>query len=172
MSEPQPPLKKKVPYVENTVFLIPDLDYDERVIKVYLRNKYDGIPKDMIANQFVESIIMYPGVRIVVVVRRPREDQPIGPKHVLEYDSTKGFTVARDIPPETYAEAWPKGEVYESEPLMVAQWVKAERAHMFRPVRPDPNKLINKLCEEAWPCIVRPDNPPDFMIRCVYCGGG
>jgi hypothetical protein len=175
MPEPQQQLatqqpKKKVQYVENTVFLVPDLDFDQKVIGVYLRNKYEGIPRDMIAHQFVNSIVMYPGVRIVVCVRRPREYESLGPNFVMEYDAIQGCKVERKIPPEAYAEAWPKGEVYESEPIVVSQYVKAERAHMFRPVKPDPNKLINKLCEEAWPCRVTPQNEPDFMIRCEYAG--
>lgn len=160
----QPPeTDDRLPYPENTVFLLPDLDYDKRVINLYLKQKYKGIPAQYIDSQVNSQAI--PFVRdlaFVVCVRRAKEDEVPGPDHEDYEDPKSGKIRSRPIKPETYIH-----EVVESAPIRVGDHVKIERGTMFAPVETNLRPLIQALSDAAYPYRVSSQNKPDFMIRCT-----
>jgi len=156
------PADTRVPCPENTIFLIPDLEYDARVINLYLKKKYKNIPAAMITNQVNSNMLAFvTGLQFVVCVRRAQEDQSLGPD--FEYVEDKnGKTRMVPIKHETYI-----SDVVESAPVKVSEYVKVQPASMFQQTETNLKPLIQALGDAAYPFRVTSQNKPDFMIRCV-----
>lgn len=156
------PADGRQPYPDNTIFLIPDIEYDAKVIRGYLAKKYRTIPKDMIVSQVnTQAVPHLPDMQFIVCVRRPVDGEALGLSYTVGPDE-RGVLRERPIAPETYHH-----EVYESPIIRVKDHVKASKADMFKAIETDVSPLINVLCEHAQPCRVSVQNKPDFMLRCV-----
>lgn len=146
------------------VFLVPDIGYDQGVIKGYLKKKYSGIPPEMITSQVNMSVMAnLANLEFVVCVRRGIDGEP-GPAYTVETVETQSGTRRREvpIPPETY-----HNEVYESAPIRVRDHVKIEKVNLFRATEPQLGDLINVLCAHAMPHRITPQNKPDMLLRFV-----
>lgn len=156
----------RIPAPDNTVWLIPDIDYDKQVITKYLLKKYSGLPRDMIQSQVnMQALPHLPDVKVVVLVRRPKEDEVLGPMVTFEFDTARNQMKPIPVPPETYVH-----EVVENPPVRVGDYVTVKPGQIFRPQETDIMPLVDKLCDYAHPCRVSPQCKPDFMLRCVWAG--
>lgn len=151
----------RIPYPEDTVFLVPEIPYDVQVIRGYLNKKYRGIPKDMVVSQVnMQALPHLEGLKFIVCVRRGKEAPP-GPEHDIVPDD-RGVLRTKPIPPDRYHD-----EVYESPVIRVRDHVKATKGSMFAAIETNLNPLIDALAEHAYPCRIFPQNKPDFMLRMV-----
>lgn len=152
---------------KDTVWLVPDIDYDKQVIQKYLAAKYRDIPRDMIQVQVnMQALPHVPTMQIIVCVRRQKDEfSPLGPSNRVVFDQARQSNRHEPIPPETYID-----EVFESEPVRVGEYVKVTPGMIFRPQETDLNPLIDRLCALAAPCRVTPQCKPDVMLRCVWGG--
>lgn len=152
----------RIPYPEETVFLVPEIPYDVQVIRGYLNKKYKNVPKDMIVSQVNMNYLPHvEKMQIIVCVRRGKDGGTPGAEHVIVPDE-RGTLRTRPIAPETYQD-----EVYESPAIKVRDHLKMTRGSMFTQQETNLNPLIDVLAEHAYPCRVFPQNKPDFMLRCV-----
>lgn len=154
--------KAKIKFPANTLFLVPDIPYDRKVIELYLADKYDVVDRGVIQASFNMDAVPYVrDMAIVVMSIRP-------PEHTVrkQWDvGTDAHGVKFEIPiPESEHVQW----VRESPILRVADLVHMVAAQMFRPTKPDLTKLIDTLAEYAAPYRIKPQNAPDSMCTMVY----
>lgn len=159
MTDQAPRPKPKFP--QNTLFLVPDIPYDRKVIELYLQSKYETIDRSVIQASFNMDAVPYvTQMQIVVMSIRP-------PEHTVrrQWDvGTDAHGVKFEIPiPESEHVQW----VHEGPVLRVSDLVSMQAAQMFRPTKPDLTKLINTLAEHAHPYRIKPQNPPDSMCTMV-----
>lgn len=162
-----PPTDGKIPAPANTVWMVPDIDYDKQVIGKYLARKYSNLPKEMIQSQVnMQALPHLPDVKLVVLGRRqPEEGTPVGPSTRVEFNQFKNANEHIPIPPETYVH-----EVYESPPVRVGDYVHVTPGQIFRPQETNIAPLIDVLCAHAAPNRITPQSKPDFMLRYVWGG--
>jgi hypothetical protein len=163
MNQPaKPEQDTRIPYPEDTVFLVPDVPYEKRVIQGYLNKKYKKIPHDMIVSEVnMNALPHLDSLKLVVCVRRGEDGQPPGAAG-QPYTDERGILRERIVAPETYHH-----EVYESPAIRVRDHVAMGKATMFRQVEPSLNALIDVLAEHASPFRIFPQNKPDSMLRCM-----
>lgn len=163
----QPPRDTRIQAPADTVFFVPDVDFDKLVIQKYLNRKYVGIPKDYIQSQVNMQVFPHvPEMGIIVLVRRQREEGiPLGPSTQVVFNQFKNANEHVPIPPETYID-----EVYESPRIRVGDHVHVKPGQLFRPQETNINPLIDVLCEHAAPNRITPQSKPDFMLRFVWGG--
>jgi hypothetical protein len=162
-----PPVDARKPAPPDTVWLVPDIDFDRSVIQQYLIRKYRDLPKEMIVSQInMQALPHLPAMKIVVLVRRQVDDfTPLSPAFNVEHDPLKGGLRSTPVKPETCIH-----EVTESKPVKVGEHINVMPGQIFRPQETDLNPLVNVLCELAAPCRVTPQCKPDFMLRMVWAG--
>lgn len=154
--------KPKLKFPSNTLFLVPDIPYDRKVIELYLLDKYETVDRAVLQASFNMDAVPYVrDMQIVVMSIRP-------PEHTVRLQwevGTDAHGVKFEIPkPEREHVQY----VVESPALRVADLVHMAAAQMFRPTKPDLSKLIDTLAEYAHPYRIKPQNPPDSMCTMVY----
>lgn len=158
VSEPD----KRIPYPEDTIFLVPDVAYDRRVCTGYLQKKYKGLPNSVIVSEVNMTALPHlEKLKIIVCVRRGVDGEPLGPAGEMFTDQ-RGILREKPIKPETYHH-----EVYESPSVRVRDHVTMGSASLFKQVEPSLNELIDVLAVHASPFRIFPQNKPDSMLRCV-----
>lgn|SRR3982750_4989405 len=160
MTEITPKAKPKFP--ANTLFLVPDIPYDRKVIELYLFEKYDGVDRNVIQASFnMDAVPFVQNMQIVVMAIRP-------PEHTVR----KQWDVGTDAHGVKFEIPIPEAEhvkyVRESPILKVSDLVQMQAAQMFRPTKPDLSKLIDTLAEYAHPYRIKPQSPPDSMCTMIY----
>jgi len=151
----------RIPYPTDTIFFVPDIPYEQGVIKGYINKKYSNVPKDMIVSQVNMNALPHLDIKFIVLVRKGVNGEPPGPAYHLVPDEF-GKKMEKPVAPDTY-----HGEVYESPAIRVRDFVQMPRITMFQQVEPNLNPLIDALCDHAWPCRITPQNKPDSMLRFV-----
>lgn len=152
----------RIPYPEDTVFLVPEIPYDVQVIRGYLNKKYKNIPRDMIVSQVNMNYLPHvENMKFIVCVRRGKDGGTPGPEHHIVPDE-RGVLRTRPIAPDTYHD-----EVCESPSIKVRDHLKMSKGSMFTQQETNLNPLIDVLAEHAYPCRIFPQNKPDSMLRCV-----
>lgn len=156
------PSKSKLKFPANTLFLVPDVPYDRKVIELFLLDKYDGVDRAHIQSAFnMDAVPFVQNMQIVVMTIR-------APEHVVRkaWDvGTDAHGVKFEIP---ISEREHVQYVHESPILRVCDLVQMQAAQMFRPTKPDLTALINTLAEHAHPYRIKPQNAPDSMCAMVF----
>lgn len=150
----------RIPYPDDTVFFVPEAPYENSVIRGYLNKKYKNIPKDMIVSQVNMGVLPHlETIKFIVCVRRGADGNPPGDAYTVGPDD-RGILRERPIPPETYHR-----EVYESPSIRARDHISATRVSLFTQNETNLLKLIDVLCEHAYPCRITPQNKPDMMLK-------
>lgn len=156
------PDKQKLKWPAGTLFLVPDIPYDRKVIEMYLADKYETIDRAHIQSAFnMDAVPFVQNMQIVVMTIRP-------PEHYVR----KQWDVGTDAHGVKFEIPIPEAEhvryVVESPVLRICDLVQMQAAQMFRPTKPDLTNLINALAEHAAPYRIQPQNPPDAMCRMMF----
>lgn len=168
----QPEETGKLPYPDETVFLIPDIEYDAKVIKGYLAKKYKGIPREMIVSQAnTHAVPHLASMGFIVCVRRAEEGEELGLSYTVGPDD-RGILRERPIAPDSYhsevvENSQRLGPLTPCKPIKVTDYVKAPKTSLFASVETDVQPLVVALSEHAHPCRVTVQNKPDFLLRMV-----
>lgn len=143
--------------IDNTLFLIPESDYDRDVARAYLSNRYPNARS--VSHQFhAEKLTYVQGARIVVCTRRGIDGKPSGPAWKRRKDEEGKFEDFK-IPADTYV-----NEIVESAPIVVAECMDVVPATMFSEGSVDMTELAARLAEHAYPYrIALPADPRDKM---------
>lgn len=143
--------------IEKTLFLIPEGDYDQQVVREYLKIRYPEA-QNVVAMFHAERLSYIKGAQIVVVTRRGKNGGHPGPSWRRQKDVEDVWKETK-IPPETYLD-----EVVESAPVVVAQCMDVSPANMFSDQQVDMSELVVRLTELAMPYrIAVPADPRDRM---------
>lgn len=143
--------------LEQTLFLIPEPEYDGQVARAYISARYPEA-KNIVCAFHAEKLSYVKGAQIVVVTRRGLNGKITGPRTKRTKDEEGTFYDA-PIPPETYL-----SEVVESEPIDVASCMDVVPATMFSEQQVDMKELTSRLAERAAPFrIAPPADPKDRM---------
>lgn len=147
----------KLRNLEQTLFLVPEPEYDNMVARAYIANRY---PEAMnVVHAFhAEKLSYVKGAQIVVITRRGINGKVTGPRTKRTKDEEGTFYDA-PIPPDTYL-----AECVESEPIVVADCISVTTATMFSDQTVDMTELVARLAEVAAPFrIAPPADPKDRM---------
>ena len=161
MSNPNANAPQRIPYPADTIFFVPDIPYEQGVIKGYIAKKYKDVPKDMIVSQVNMNALPHLDIKFIVFVRKGKDGNAPGPAYHIVPDD-RGVLREKTVSPETYHD-----EVYESPAIRVRDFITMPRVTMFQQVEPNLNPLIDALCDHAWPCRITPQNKPDSMLKFV-----
>lgn len=159
VSKPEAP-KKKLPVPANTLFLVPEPDYDQRVVKAALKERYEPISHHAIASKFNMQAAPHIPDFAIIVCKRVVEDPRMSPGSRTERDPHTGEFREFVIAPETYVH-----EVVLSKPLKISEFITLSEAGWMAARQIDISPFINAVSEAAHPYRVLPENPPDFMCR-------
>lgn len=145
--------------MDRTMFLIPESDYDQRVCKAYLANRYPEA-KAIVSQFHAERMSYVKDAQIVVVTRRAAPGKQLGSGYKrMQDEETKGW-FDMPVPPETYLH-----EVVESPPIVVAECMLVKPADMFSEQSIDMSELTARLAERAHPYrIAIPADERDRMF--------
>lgn len=144
--------------LEQTLFLVPEPEYDGQVARAYLERRYQGEARNVVSAFNAEKLAYVKGSQVVVVTRRGKDGRSTGPRTRRTRDEEGTFHDA-PIPPETYLE-----EIVESEPITVSDCIAMTEATMFSDASVDFSELVARLAERAVPFrIAPPADPKDRM---------
>ena len=148
------------PYPDDTVFFVPDAPYEQNVIRGYLNKKYKNIPKDMVVSQVNMGVLPHlEKLNFIVCVRRGADGNPPGNAYNVVPDE-RGILREKPIAPETY-----HNEVYESPQIRARDHIGSAKISLFTQQETSLLKLIDVLCEHAYPMRITPQNKPDLMLK-------
>lgn len=156
------PEKIKPRFPANTLFLVPNIPYDRKVIELYLNDKYEGVDRAHIQSGFnMDAVPFVQNMQIVVMSIRT-------PEHVVR----KQWDIGTDAHGVKFEIAIPESDhvkyVVESPILRVSDLVQMQAAQMFRPTKPDLTKLVDVLAEHAHPYRIQTQNDPDSMCNMMF----
>lgn len=147
---------------ENTLFLVPENDYDSNIARLYVTNKY-GERAQVTTELRPERMATWRGGRVVVITRRQLPGKDLGTRLRME-ENKFGELVELAVP---LTEHLP--EIFESAPVIVADIVAATAATMLSDAIVDLTEFHDILCELAAPRYLvftiqkRPDRPEVWM---------
>lgn len=156
------PEKMKPRFPANTLFLVPNIPYDRKVIELYLNDKYEGVDRANIQSGFnMDAVPFVQNMSIVVMSIRT-------PEHIVR----KQWDIGTDAHGVKFEIAIPESDhvkyVVESPVLRVSDLVQMQAAQMFRPTKPDLTKLVDTLAEHAHPYRIQTQNAPDAMCQMMF----
>jgi hypothetical protein len=95
-----PPSPKLLVQLEQTLFLIPEPEYDSNVARAYIKDRYPDAG-NIVCSFHAEKLSYVKGAQVVVVTRRGLNGKQPGPRTKRTKDEEGTFYDA-PIPPETY----------------------------------------------------------------------
>lgn len=152
-----PPSPKVLEHLEQTLFLIPEPEYDALVARAYIATRYPDAG-NIVCAFHAEKLSYVKGAQVVVVTRRGINGKQPGPRSKRTKDE-EGTFYDQPIPPDTYL-----AEIVESEPIIVADCMDVVPATMFSEQSVDMREFTARLAERAHPFrIAPPSDPKDRM---------
>lgn len=145
--------------MNRTMFLVPESDYDQKVCRAYIANRYPEA-KSIVSQFHAERMSYVKGAQIVVVTRRALPGRLLGSGYKrMQDEETKGW-FDMPVPPETHLH-----EVVESPAIVVSECMLVKPADMFSEQSIDMTELVARLAERAHPYrIALPADERDRMF--------
>lgn len=132
--------------LENTIFLVPERDFDQALVRLYLERRYADVAITAMSDIRPERMATWPGSQVVVVTRRVAPGRKaLGGKFELK-ENKKDEMVEVPIPMENHLP-----EVFESAPVVVSECVQSSVATMFADASVDVTEFRTRLAELCAP---------------------
>lgn len=150
---------ERIQYPKDTLFLVTESDYDQKIMRAAIAAKYANVPRDMIATAFNMARIQHlPQISFIVCTRNIAAEDG-SPGEVQEIDAL-GRMSWKPVHPSKYIK-----EIEFSRPLKVGDLIKVSGVSLSSSGGADINPLLAAIAECAWPYRIFPENPPDVMCR-------
>lgn len=151
---------KREPFPKDTLFLVTEAEYDQKVMRAAIAAKYEGpIDWRMVVSSFNMTRVPHIPQLQIVVCSRIITSEDLSPGETRERDAHGDHVIVKQ-PPSKYVK-----EVVFSPPIAISKWVQQTGMSLASSGSINLLPLIDEIAKYAMPYRILPENPPNEMCR-------